>query len=236
MIFLIVLLSISILPVIWINYVFKKNDEILPNMPFNGIEFGNQLIKELELKDVCLEKTLIGDHYDLDQRKVKVGEDRLRKKSLTSISIICHEIGHAIQHAENYTPLITRTKLVKNTLWINKIAFAVIYIGLPIIFATGYLPLIKVCILLILLSLFIGVVIHLVTLEVELDASFNKAMPIIKKKIPEVYHDSCRSILRAAAFTDVVGVFKNLISLRMITYLLFYLSVYRLQFSYLCQP
>ena len=216
MIFLIVLLSISILPVIWINYVFKKNDEILPNMPFNGIEFGNQLIKELELKDVCLEKTLIGDHYDLDQRKVKVGEDRLRKKSLTSISIICHEIGHAIQHAENYTPLITRTKLVKNTLWINKIAFAVIYIGLPIIFATGYLPIIKVCILLILISLFIGVVIHLVTLEVELDASFNKAMPIIKKKIPAVYHDSCRSILRAAAFTYVVGVFKNLISLRMI--------------------
>ena len=216
MIFLIALLSISILPVIWINYVFKKNDEILPNMPFNGIEFGNQLIKELELKDVCLEKTLIGDHYDLDQKKVKVGEDRLRKKSLTSISIICHEIGHAIQHAENYTPLITRTKLVKNTLWINKIAFAVIYIGLPIIFATGYLPLIKVCILLILLSLFIGVVIHLVTLEVELDASFNKAMPIIKKKIPAVYHDSCRSILRAAAFTYVVGVFKNLISLRMI--------------------
>ena len=216
MIFLIVLLSISILPVIWINYVFKKNDEILPNMPFNGIEFGNQLIKELELKDVCLEKTLIGDHYDLDQRKVKVGEDRLRKKSLTSISIICHEIGHAIQHAENYTPLITRTKLVKNTLWINKIAFAVIYIGLPIIFATGYLPLIKVCTLLILFSLFIGVVIHLVTLEVELDASFNKAMPIIKKKIPAVYHDSCRSILRAAAFTYVVGVFKNLISLRMI--------------------
>lgn len=216
MIFLIILLSISILPVVWINYVFKKNDEILPNMPFNGIEFGNQLIKELELKDVCLEKTLIGDHYDLDQRKVKVGEDRLRKKSLTSISIICHEIGHAIQHAENYTPLITRTKLVKNTLWINKIAFAVIYIGLPIIFATGYLPLIKVCILLILLSLFIGVVIHLVTLEVELDASFNKAMPIIKKKIPAVYHDSCRSILRAAAFTYVVGVFKNLISLRMI--------------------
>ena len=216
MIFLIVLFSLSILPVVWINYVFKKNDEILPNMPFNGIEFGTQLIKELELKDVCLEKTLIGDHYDLDQRKVKVGEDRLRKKSLTSISIICHEIGHAIQHAENYTPLITRTKLVKNTLWINKIAFAVIYIGLPIIFATGYLPLIKVCILLILLSLFIGVVIHLVTLEVELDASFNKAMPIIKKKIPAVYHDSCRSILRAAAFTYVVGVFKNLISLRMI--------------------
>ena len=27
---------------------------------------------------------------------------------------MCHEIGHAIQHAQNYSPLITRTKLVKN--------------------------------------------------------------------------------------------------------------------------
>ena len=62
----------------------------------------------------------------------------------------------------------------------------------------------------------IGLVIHLITLEVELDASFNKAFPIIKKKIPEVYHDACYSILRAAAFTYVIGVFKNIISLRVI--------------------
>ena len=201
------------LPVVWLNYVFKKNDEILPNMPFNGIEFGNQLIKELELKDVSLEKTLIGDHYDLDQRKVKVGEDRLKKKSLTSISIICHEIGHAIQHAENYTPLITRTKLVKNTLWINKIAFAVIYIGLPIIFATGYLPLIKVCILLILLSLFIGVIIHLVTLEVELDASFNKALPLLEDGyLNETQVSASKKILKAAAWTYVASSLGSLLN------------------------
>ena len=129
---------------------------------------------------------------------------------------MCHEIGHAIQHAQNYSPLITRTKLVKNTQWINKISLAIIYIGLPLIFATGSLSLIKFCASIILLSTFIGVIIHLITLEVELDASFNRAFPIIKKKIPEVYHNSCRSVLRAAAFTYVVGVFKNLISLRMI--------------------
>ena len=129
---------------------------------------------------------------------------------------ICHEIGHAIQHAQNYSPLITRTKLVKNTQWINKISMAIIYIGFPLIFATGFLSLIKLGALIILLSTLIGVIIHLITLEVELDASFNRAFPIIKKKIPEVYHNSCRSVLRAAAFTYVVGVFKNLISLRMI--------------------
>ena len=216
MLFLILLIITSFIPVIWINYVFKKNDDILPNMPFDGYEFGYQLIKELKLKDVCLEKTLIGDHYDLDDKKVKVLEDRLRRKSLTSISIICHEIGHAIQHSEGYSPLITRTRLIKNTQWISKISTATIYIALPPIIATGSLSLIKLCGLIIFFALFIGVIIHLITLEVELDASFNKAFPIIKQKIPKVYHKSCYSILRAAAFTYVVGVFKNIISLRIV--------------------
>ena len=213
---LVIVLFISFIPVFWVNYVFKKNDTILPNMPFNAYEFGEEIIKELKLKNVSIEKTLIGDHYDLVERKVKVHEDRFKRKSLTSISIICHEIGHAIQHAQNYSPLITRTKLVKNTQWINRISMTIIYIGFPLIFATGFLSLIKLFALIILLSTLIGVIIHLITLEVELDASFNRAFPIIKKKIPKVYHNSCRSVLRAAAFTYVIGVFKDLISLRMI--------------------
>ena len=213
---LVIFLLLSFIPVLWVNYVFKKNDTILPNMPFNAYEFGEEIIKELKLKNVSIEKTLIGDHYDLVEKKVKVHEDRFKRKSLTSISIICHEIGHAIQHAQDYSPLISRTKLVKNTQWINKLSMAIIYIGFPLIFATGFLPLIKFCALIILLSTLIGVIIHLITLEVELDASFNRAFPIIKKKIPEVYHNSCRSVLRAAAFTYVVGVFRNLVSLRMI--------------------
>ena len=220
MLFLVLLVFIILIPIIWANYVFKKNDKILPNMPFDGYEFGEQLIKELKLGNVRIEKTLIGDHYDLDEKKVKVHEDRFKRKSLTSLSVICHEIGHAIQHAQNYSPLVTRTKLVKNTQWINKLRMAIIYIGLQIIIATGFLALIKFCALILLLSTLIGVIIHLITLEVELDASFNRAYPIIKKKIPKIYHDSCRSVLRAAAFTYVIGVFKNLISLRMIWALL----------------
>ena len=216
MLFLFFILIISIIPVIWISLIFKHHDKILPNMPFDGYELGDQLIKEYNLKDVKLEKTLIGDHYDLEKKKVKVHENRLKRKSLTSISIVCHEIGHAIQHAEGYSALTTRTKLVKNTQWINKISTLIVYTGLPVIFTTGSIPLIKLCVLIILLSMFIGLSIHLITLEVELDASFNKAFPILKKKIPKVYHDSCYTILRAAAFTYVIGVFKNLISLRMI--------------------
>ena len=38
---LVIFFLISFIPVFWVNYVFKKNDTILPNMPFNAHEFGD---------------------------------------------------------------------------------------------------------------------------------------------------------------------------------------------------
>ena len=215
-VYLIIFLILSTAPVIWLNYVFHKNDQILINMPFTGLEFGKLILKDYGLTEVKIEKSLSIDHYDLLEKKVKVTQDRLSKKSLTAISIVCHEIGHAIQHKEKYKALEQRTSLVRNTAWISQIGSSILLIGIPTILATGYYPLIKVCLLLALLSLLIGIIVHLITLEVELDASFNKALPILIEKVPPEYHDSCKSILRAAAFTYVIGVVTNFVSLRFI--------------------
>ena len=215
-VYLIIFLILSTAPVIWLNYVFHKNDQILINMPFTGLEFGKLILKDYGLTEVKIEKSLSVDHYDLLEKKVKVTQERLSKKSLTAISIVCHEIGHAIQHKEKYKALEQRTSLVRNTAWISQIGSSILLIGIPTILATGYYPLIKVCLLLALLSLFIGIIVHLITLEVELDASFNKALPILIEKVPPEYHDSCKSILRAAAFTYVIGVVRNFVSLRFI--------------------
>ena len=215
-VYLIIFLILSTAPVIWLNYVFHKNDQILINMPFTGLEFGKLILKDYGLTEVKIEKSLSVDHYDLLEKKVKVTQDRLSKKSLTAISIVCHEIGHAIQHKEKYKALEQRTSLVRNTAWISQIGSSILLIGIPTILATGYYPLIKVCLLLALISLLIGIIVHLITLEVELDASFNKALPILIEKVPPEYHDSCKSILRAAAFTYVIGVVRNFVSLRFI--------------------
>ena len=215
-VYLIIFLILSTAPVIWLNYVFYKNDQILINMPFTGLEFGKLILKDYGLTEVKIEKSLSVDHYDLLEKKVKVTQERLSKKSLTAISIVCHEIGHAIQHKEKYKALEQRTSLVRNTAWISQIGSSILLIGIPTILATGYYPLIKVCLLLALLSLLIGIIVHLITLEVELDASFNKALPILIEKVPPEYHDSCKSILRAAAFTYVIGVVRNFVSLRFI--------------------
>tara|TARA_B100001027_G_scaffold89714_1_gene61507 strand:+ start:930 stop:1607 length:678 start_codon:yes stop_codon:yes gene_type:complete len=220
LVFLFLFLVLTIVPIFWVQYIFKKNDKVISDMPFNGFEFGQELLRELNLSNVKIEETKLADHYDLEEKKVKILDSRLQKKSLTAISIICHEIGHAIQHSENYAPLETRTKIVKNTQWINKFSMSLIYVVLPLVVSFGAFPLIKILLPLILLSLIIGIVIHLITLEVELDASFNKAYPIMKLKIPVIYHSQCKSILRAAAFTYVVGVIRNFLSLRILWTLL----------------
>jgi uncharacterized protein len=64
------------------------------------------------------------------------------------------------------------------------------------------------------LGILINVVLHLITLDVEFDASFNRALPILRANIPQEYHNQCRYILLAAAFTYVVGSLSSLFSLR----------------------
>ena len=215
-IYLIFLFILFVAPIIWYNYIFKKNDKVLINMPFTGFEFGRELLQEHNLNDVQIEATKLGDHYDLINKKVMVLEDRLAKKSLTSITIICHEIAHAIQHKENYKPLKRRNVIIRNTSWITQLGSGILLIGFPIIFATGSYGFIKICLAIAAFSLLISALIHIITLDVEIDASFNKAYPIIKQKVPVEYHQACRSILLAAALTYVIGVFRSFFSLRFI--------------------
>ncbi len=209
-----------VLPKFWLSNAMKKNDEELMNMPFTAEEFGQIILKENNLSDVKIEETEQVDHYDLHDKTVRVQQGRLAKKSLTSLTIICHEIGHAIQHKEEYGPLVRRTSLVERTQWISKFGGVILYSGLPLILATGSFGLIKVCLLFVLISVLLGVFIHLITLDVEIDASFNRAMPILEEKIPSEYHSQCKNVLQAAAYTYVIGALTSFLSLRYIWLLL----------------
>ena len=212
--FLFFFLVFFLLPKFWLSYSMKKGDKELINMPFNAEEFGKLILKENDLTGVKIEETQAVDHYDLNDRTVRVKEGRLEKKSLTSLTIVCHEIGHAIQHNEEYEPLVQRTNLVEKTQWISRLGGVILYSALPLILATGSFGFIKLSLLLVICSVLVGVLIHLITLNVEIDASFNRAMPILKEKIPEEYHAQCNNVLKAAAFTYVIGALTSFLSLR----------------------
>ena len=184
------------------------------DMPFDGREFGEIILKEAGIKDVEIVITPSFDHYDVKQKTVNVIESRLTRRSLTSLTVVCHEIGHAIQHHEGYKPLDYRTKAIEIVGWCGKIIGGVSLIAIPFLLSTSGVSFLKLGATLIAAMIGIGLIIHIMTIGVELDASFNRAMPIIKQKIPSDYHDACRSVLLAAALTYVAGVATNLLSMR----------------------
>ena len=201
------------LPSIWVNYVLRKNNEILPDMPFTGNQLGQKLLQENNLENVLIEPIKQVDHYNPLKKKVHISEDKLHKKSITSIAVVAHEIGHAIQDKENYKPLILRQKLIEKTMIFQRIGSFLLVIGLPSIFAFTKSPLITfIAAMIIMGCLSTNVLIHLITLPVEFDASFKRALPILQKYVPNENMKQCRSVLRAAAFTylaqSIVSIFR----------------------------
>ena len=197
----------------WVSYVLKKNNVILPDMPFTGKELGLKLLKENKLDKVLIEPINQVDHYNPLEKKVRISEDKLNKKSITSIAVVAHEIGHAIQDKENYKPLLLRQKLIEKTIIFQRVGSFLLIIGLPSIFAITKSPFITfLAAILIMGCLSTNVVIHLITLPVEFDASFKRALPILQKYVPKENMRQCRSVLRAAAFTylaqSIVSIFR----------------------------
>jgi len=182
-------------------------------MPFTGKELGLKLLKENKLDNVLIEPIKQVDHYNPLEKKVRISEEKLNKKSITSIAVVAHEIGHAIQDKENYKPLLLRQKLIEKTIIFQRVGSFLLIIGLPSIFAITKSPFITfLAAILIMGCLSTNVVIHLITLPVEFDASFKRALPILQKYVPNENMRQCRSVLRAAAFTylaqSIVSIFR----------------------------
>ena len=201
------------LPNFWVNYILKKNNKILKDMPFTGEELGNQILENLKINNVTIQSIKQLDHYNPIEKKVNISEDKIYKKSITSISVVVHEIGHAIQDKENYKPLIIRQRLIEKTMLFQKLGSFLLIIGLPSIFAFTKSPFLTfISAIIIMGCLSTNVLIHLITLPVEFDASFKRALPILQKYVPKENMKQCRSVLRAAALTylaqSIVSIFR----------------------------
>ena len=201
------------IPNFWVNYVLRKNNKILSDMPFTGKELGEEILKEQKIHNVSIESIKKLDHYNPVKKIIHIAEDKLTKKSITSIAVVVHEIGHAIQDKENYKPLIIRQKLIEKTMIFQRLGSFLLIIGIPSIFTITKSPLITfIAAIIIMGCLSTNVLIHLVTLPVEFDASFKRALPILQKYVPKENMSQCRSVLRAAALTyltqSIVSIFR----------------------------
>ena len=209
------------LPSLWVNYILKKNNTILPDMPFSGRELGKKILQEKHLDNVSIQQIKKIDHYNPIEKKVHIGEDKLDKKSITSIAVVAHEIGHAIQDKENYKPLLLRQKLIEKTIIFQRIGSFLLIIGLPSIFAITKSPFITfVAAILIMGCLSTNVVIHLITLPVEFDASRRALIWLKSANISTPQEvNFAEDALKWAASTYVVA------ALAAAAYLLYYVAL-----------
>jgi len=214
LIFLALVLGLAVLPQMWVRRVIAKHSADRADFPGTGGEFARHLLDEMKLGHVKVEETNLGDHYDPDAKVVRLLPQHLKGRSLTALVIAAHETGHAMQDATGYTPLQARTRLAKRAIWIEKVG-AVVMLAAPIMMVLARAPhvmLFEVCAGVLILGL--SLLMHAYTLPVEYDASFRRALPLLKAGgyIPDADMPAARQILRAAAFTYVAAAAMSLLN------------------------
>lgn len=214
-IILILILTIIFGPQWWAQYTFRRYAKISDKLQGTGGELARHLLDRFEMQNVKVEETTPNsDHYDPIDRIVRLSPDNFNNKSLTAIAVAAHEVGHAIQHHKKEPLLMWRSRLVVFANAIQKFGISAMMI-MPIITVITRAPALGGFLFIVGIgSMFMATLVHLITLPVETDASFNKALPILAsgyidaEDLPKV-----RRILRAAALTYLAGSLASLLNL-----------------------
>ena len=203
-----IVLAILILfgPHLWAKYVLNRYNRH-EYFSGSGIDLARLALERLELNDVKVEVTVIGDHYDPMQKTIRLTQKTGGRKTLTAVVVAAHEIGHAIQDHIGYKPLKTRTRMIGSAQKLERIG-AFIMMGVPVLAALTRVP--SVGVLMFLggfATLCIPVLVHLLTLPTEFDASFKRALPLLSAEqyIPAEDIPAAKKILFACALTYVAN-------------------------------
>jgi Zn-dependent membrane protease YugP len=199
--------GLAFLPQMWIRGVIARHSSERPDLAGTGGEFARHVLDGMGLHHVVVEETQLGDHYDPDAKAVRLLPQHFGKRSLAAVVIAAHEVGHAMQDATAYGPLTARTRMARQADKIQKLG-SVVMIAAPVMMILSKSPHIM------LMQMGLGILIlgstvfmHAVTLPVEFDASFRRALPLLKtgNYISDRDVRSARQLLRAAAFTYVAA-------------------------------
>ncbi len=217
MIYLVILLLLVALlvgPNLWAQHVMESHAVERPDLPGTGGELAIHLVERFALTGVAVEEIDGGDHYDPTTKTIRLSRKVYGQKSLTAVAVAAHEVGHALQDVTGYPPLAIRTRLVRGAMVVEK-AGAAAMILIPVVLGVTRSPIATLA------TFFIGAIslaavalAHLATLPVEFDASFKRALPLLKEGgyLADDELPTARSVLRAAALTYVAASLMGLLN------------------------
>lgn len=191
-----------------VKSAYGKYSKVRNSRGFTGAQAARMILDSYGLNHVRI--TMIAgeltDHFDPRTNIVSLSEGVYNGATISAVGIAAHEVGHAIQHSENYVPNKIRSALVPVTNIGSRISIFLILIGLVLQF--GILA-------------YVGVILYstatlfqLVTLPVEFNASARAMKQIQVLGIADgADAKGVRKVLSAAAMTYVAALLVSLANL-----------------------
>ena len=216
MLYIVIILAVVLViygPHLWARQIMNRYNQ-REYFSGNGMELARLVLDQLNLQEIAVEKTGIGDHYNPATKVVSLTDAHCGRRTLTAVVVAAHEVGHAIQDQSGYLPLQTRTRMVGAAAKFERIG-AIMIMAVPLfaiitrIPAAGFLMFLGG-----IATLCIPLGVHLLTLPTEFDASFNRALPLLAsgKYIPQEDLPAAKKILLACALTYVAGALVGLLN------------------------
>lgn len=196
---------------------FKKYSEVHLQNGMSGAEIAQKMLLDHGIRDVRVISTpgRLTDHYNPMDKTVNLSEAVYNQRNAAAAAVAAHEVGHAVQHAQAYSWLTMRSRMVP-ILEVSSRFMPFVLIGGVLMLKTFPQLLLLGIVLFALTTIF-----SFVTLPVEYDAS-NRALKWLEAKhivTPQELVGS-KDALKWAARTYVVAALSSLGTL------LYYVMIY----------
>ncbi|GIP15390.1 putative membrane protease YugP [Paenibacillus montaniterrae] len=210
MIYILLILAFGL--TIWAQFkvkgTFKKWSDVEASSGLTGYQAARRMLDNNGLHDVPIEPVAgaLTDHYDPINRVVRLSEPVYYERSISAISVACHEIGHAIQHKEAYPFLVARHRIFPIVNFASGIAPFLLIAG----FLFGAFGLAQLGVI----FFAVTVIFQLITLPVEFNASSRaRDLMVAEGFIRTDEERGVAKVLNSAALTYVAAALLSLLEL-----------------------
>lgn len=196
-----------------VHGAFKSMSQVRASM--TGAQAARRILDFQGLRNVPVEMVEghLADHYDPTTKVVRLSREVYSVNSMAAVGIAAHEVGHAIQDANRYAPLVVRNLAVPAASIGGSLGSLALFIGLGLM-VTALAPLGKLVFLGGIALFACVVVFQLVNLPVEFNASSRAKTLLVETGIvagPDISYVS--KVLNAAALTYVAATLQSVLTL-----------------------
>ena len=188
---------------------FNKYSKIKNEYGYTARDVARRILDDNGLYNVNIEYISgnLTDHYDPSSNVIRLSDTVYNSTSVAAIGVAAHEVGHAIQHAQGYSPIKIRQTIIPITRIGSSLAVPLVLVGMLFSALEWLIP--------VGIFLYTGVVFfQAVTLPVEFNASSRALKTLETNNILQPGEiKMSKKVLTAAAMTYVAAMFSSLMSL-----------------------